>query len=210
MNEYIKKLENELSDSRKLDNLKVKKYNLNFENWISEKKKILSLYAQFLKTMDLIPDRGIIEFDKGYLDSVLPFYSDESKKIMITKYIQSIKNKKNFVAINGDITVDKNVIIQYGNFIHELDFINFYITQLPISDETLNLLIDIGNAGKNIFIGTYGNLKDQDKDKKLKKLYDIKNDLCIYLNRNVEGEIVYTKDYYLAAITPKYKVNVKK
>ena len=66
-------------------------------------------------------------------------------------------------------------------------------------------MADLSSNDKIIFVGAYGDLNDNDKEEKLRNLYNLKQELQIYLGKNFYGEVVNTSNYYLATITPKYK-----
>lgn len=209
MEKYIEKLYEEFIKTQKIQITKKNKES-SFERWLEEKKIILNYYGEFLETMDFIPRRGVMEFDKGIKDSVLTYIKKEYIGILLSEYTKNIKLDNKIVGINGNLTIEnKSIFLEYDNKKRLLDFINFYITQLPIEDSTLNLLINLISNNKNVFIGAYGNLNDADYDNKLKKLYDLKKEIEIYTGKNIDGEVTMTSNYYLACITPKLKYKKK-
>lgn len=209
MEKYIEKLYEEFIKTQKIQITKKNKES-SFERWLEEKKIILNYYGEFLETMDFIPRRGVMEFDKGIKDSVLTYIKKEYIGILLSEYTKNIKLDNKIVGINGNLTIEnKSIFLEYDNKKRLLDFINFYITQLPIEDSTLNLLINLIKNNKNVFIGAYGNLNDADYDNKLKKLYDLKKEIEIYTGKNIDGEVTMTSNYYLACITPKLKYKKK-
>ena len=207
MSEYLEKLYQEFYEIHKAEVNEKNKRKL-FYKWLEEKKNILRYYEEFLETMDFIPRRGVIELYKSGYDSILPYTSIDVLGILVSQYYDTyvFDREKRIVGVDGKILLDdKDVLLKYDNKRRKLDFINFYVTQFPIEQETINLLANISLKNKNIFIGTYGNLNDMDYELNLKKLYYLKEELKTYLGKNIEGEIVKTSDYYLAAITPKFK-----
>lgn len=209
MEKYIEKLYEEFIKTQKIQITKKNKES-SFERWLEEKKIILNYYGEFLETMDFIPRRGVMEFDKGIKDSVLTYIKKEYIGILLSEYTKNIKLDNKIVGVDGNLTIEnKSIFLEYDNKKRLLDFINFYITQLPIEDSTLNLLINLIKNNKNVFIGAYGNLNDADYDNKLKKLYDLKKEIEIYTGKNIDGEVTMTSNYYLACITPKLKYKKK-
>lgn len=201
-NEYI--INKNLSDP-------IKNNKILFEEWLREKQKIMCYYEQFIETMDFIPQRGVVEFNKNYYDSILPYLPLDSIGIAVSKEFKNLdKNNKRVVGVNGTIsTQDKYAILKYNNKEKKLDFINNYITEFgtyPFDIEVIKILEKIININKNVFIGVCGNENDFDKDLKLNQLYYLKKDLEIYTGKYIESELVTTNNgYYMAAITPKLK-----
>lgn len=209
MEKYENKLFREFLETQKIEITKKNQERL-FKNWLEEKQHILNYYEQFLETMDFIPRRGVVELEKSNDDSVLLRTPFDTLGIAVSDYYKNEKIDKKIVGVNGQVKVEnKNVILNYNNKEKLLDFINFYITQFPCNQETIDLLIDIMLTGKHIFIGTYGNLNDKDYEIKLRKLYNLEKEIEIYTGKDICGEVVKTSDYYLAAITPKFKYKNK-
>lgn len=209
MEKYMEILFEEFIETQKTQITKKNKDML-FERWLEEKKIILNYYGEFLQTLDFIPTRGVMEFDKGIKDSVLPYINKDYIGILLSEYTKNMKIDNKIVGVNGKVLIEnKNIFLEYNNKKRLLDFINFYITQLPIEDNTLNLLVNLISNNKNIFIGTYGNLNDADYSNKLKKLYDLKKEIEIYTGKNIDGEVTTTSNYYMACITPKLKYKKK-
>ena len=192
----------------------------NFNSWVEERKKILPLYMQFLISFDLTPSKGIIEINKHDKDSVLPYTPFETKGFLVSKYVNTkVLNKKGIMYLHGNIILVKNndpfdkkennIIMEYqGNHFDISDVKNF-ITHYPIDNETIELMIKLMKTDRNVFIGIYGKTRDNNSEENLKKLYNLKQTISKYLNKNIDGEVTYTKDYYLAAITPKLKYKEK-
>lgn len=211
MDEYTKRLYDEFLCTIDPKYVTKKTDKILFERWLEEKQKILKYYVQILCDMDFIPSNGVIEFDKGIYDTSLTKLNKECNKILVSKFAKTVKNEKKLISVNGKVNIDKkDVYLEYNDFISDISQIKTYITQYPIHKETIEMLSNLNNIGKNIFIGTYGSLRDLDKDSKLKKLYDLKKELQLNLNKYFYGEVVYTDKYYLAAITQKYNTNIKK
>lgn len=209
MEKYMEILFEEFIETQKTQITKKNKDML-FERWLEEKKIILNYYGEFLQTLDFIPTRGVMEFDKGIKDSVLPYINKDYIGILLSEYTKNMKIDNKIVGVNGKVLIEnKNIFLEYNNKKRLLDFINFYITQFPIEDNTLNLLVNLISNNKNIFIGTYGNLNNADYSNKLKKLYDLKKEIEIYTGKNIDGEVTTTSNYYMACITPKLKYKKK-
>ena len=206
MEKYIDKLFDEYKEAKNKERFKFS----DFDIWLDEKQQILKYYEQFLETMDFIPRRGVIELNKSKYDSVLPYTPMDTLGLLVSENNKGLDvGKKKIIGIDGKIVVDKNIELEYSKKKRTLDFINFYITQFPTDQQTIDLLANIALKNKHIFIGTYGNLNDKDYELKLRKLYDLKQELQIYLGKNIEGEVVKTSNYYMTAITPKYKCKKK-
>ena len=82
MEKYIEKLYEEFIKTQKIQITKKNKES-SFERWLEEKKIILNYYGEFLETMDFIPRRGVMEFDKGIKDSVLTYIKKEYIGILL-------------------------------------------------------------------------------------------------------------------------------
>ena len=190
--------------------------NEGFKNWLDEKERILPLYEQFLVAFDMTPSKGIIEVDKCEKDSVLPYTPVETKGFLVSENVKTkVLNKRGIININGRLIIIKDkksydIQIECQKKYIDVTNIKNFITQFPLTNETKNTMVDLMDIDKNVFIGTYGKLKEKNKDEKLKELYDLKQELCKYLNKNIDGEVVYTKEFYLAAITPKLKYKKSK
>lgn len=181
-----------------------------FDHWLYEQWEIIKYYEPFLITMGLIPSRGVLEFDKGPVDTILQCASNDTLGICLSDFYRQPERHEKIACLNGKVEIRNNdIILKYDNKERVLDFINTYITQFPASRETIDLLIDISLKGKNIFIGAYGNQTDKNMNRKLKELYDLKQEIEAFTGKSVEGEVVKTSRYYMAAITPKLKYKKK-
>ena len=210
MEKYEERLFKEFLKTQKIEITKKNQDHL-FKNWLYEKEKILPYYEEFLESMGMLPRRGVIEFDKSEIDSILPYIPYDSIGIAVSEYYKDKDfNRRKIVGVNGRVEIKNNdIILKYNNKERILDFINSYVTQIPIDFCLGDLLIDLVAENKNVFIGTYGNLKDNDIEIKLKDLYSIKEEIEAFTGKNIEGEVVKTSNYYLAAITPKLKYKKK-
>lgn len=186
-----------------------------FNNWLEERINILPYYEKFLQSYDLIPSKGIIEIDKSEKDSILSYTPFETKGLLVSKYVKTKKlEKKGIINIKGKIVLvrdNKNtdIMIDYQGKKINVNHIKNFITQFPFDENTLKIMIELMNTDKNVFIGTYGKINEKNRMDNLKKLYDLKNEINRQLHLNIEGEVVYTREYYLAAITPKLKYKEK-
>lgn len=202
-NEYLKTL-NSIPDKEKY--LKEQ-----FKYWLEEKSRILPLYEQFLQSLDLTPSKGIIEIDKCEYDSVLPYTPIGTKGLLVSNNVKTkILNNSNIININGKLVMSDNKInINYQKKTIDVSDNKNFITQFPFDENTKLLMIRLMDTDKNVFIGLYGKLKDKNRLDNLKYLYDLKQEINKYTNKNIEGEVTYTKEFYLAAITPKLKYKQK-
>lgn len=174
------------------------------ENWLNEKKYILSLYEKFLETMDFIPKRGVLEFNSSEINSILPYIENDAIGISLSNKGKDERLYNKVVSINGSISISKNdVYLNYCDKKRLLNFINFYVSDLYYDD--LEILKRLISCNKNVFIGVNGKVDDLNYQDNLKKLYELKKEIEIYTGKNIDGEITYISDYYLSAITPKMK-----
>ena len=185
-----------------------------FKYWLDEKQRVLPLYEKFLITLDLTPSKGIIEVNKCEKDSILPYTPYETKGFLVSENVKTKKTSKNGIMnINGKVVLIKynniDIKVQYQKKLLDVNHIKNYTTHFPVDEETIKLMAELMNTDKNVFIGTYGKYNDKNRMDNFKKLYDLKKELSRYLNKNIEGEVVYTKEFYLAAITPKLKYKEK-
>lgn len=212
-NEYIETLNTRTTEKKEKEN---------FYYWLEENKKILRLYELFLQSLDMTPFKGVVELNKHINDSILLYTPFNTKGIIVSPYTKTEKINNNVVTVNGKISFDKrkvyrngfNIIkvvpiVLYNKKTADIDEILNYTTHFPIKTETLNTMKELIKIDKNVFIGLYGRLEDKNKMEKLKKLYNIKNELQDELNKDFVGECIETKDYYFAAITPKIKFKNK-
>ena len=183
-----------------------------FKYWLEEKEKILPLYVQFLIALDLNPSKGVVEINKSEKDSTLPYMPYDTKGILVSKNTRTkILDKNGIININGNLILNENEPkIEYQKKILDISNFKNFITQFPINDETKTIMAELMNTDKNVFIGTYGKMKDKNRRDNLKDLYDLKQQLSKYLNKNITDEVIYTSEFYLAAITPKLKYKEKK
>lgn len=192
--------------------IKNKTLKSHFYVWLKENEKILPYYIGFLEQCGLAVNNGTIELDKIENDSSLKYLPFYAKGLVISKYIDYMKRKNNVVFSKGSIiNKNKELYLEY-NFRKEkhevnLNDYNNVITQLPIDNDTLSSLEEAIICNKNVYIGTYGNIEDKNKEEKIQELYDLKNEIQVITGKNIEGEVSYVKDYYVACINPKIKYN---
>lgn len=182
-----------------------------FKYWLEEKERVLPLYEKFLESFDLTSFKGIIEVNKSEYDSILPYTPIYTKGFLVSDSVKTkVLDKKGIININGKLVLEKdNVYIDSQRKKIDVNYIRNYVTHFPIDEDTKLLMMELMNTDRNVFIGTYGKIKDKNRDNNLKELYDLKKEISDYLNKNIDGEVVFTREFYLAAITPKLKYKEK-
>lgn len=212
MEEYMNLLFEEYKKTLDKTMLKNKKINNDFNRWLEENKYVLTYYENFIESVGFIPKRLTIELDKIKEDSVLMYLPINSKGIIVSKYAKSDEIiNPNLLQTNGTITKENNnLYLNYGhNKKIEIKNVRNIITELPITETTKNTIIDSILCNKNVIVGTYGRLKDQNREDKIKELYELKSELEVYTGKNIVGEYSENYKYYVTCITPKILYNEK-
>ena len=183
---------------------------LGYKRWLEEKGNILPLYEKFLESMDMFPNRGIIEIGNSSVDSILPYTPSDTKGILVSSYVKTEKTKKDkIVNCNGEIIVDhKDVNLLYNDKIVSVNSINNYVS--TIDSKELNTIKELFCTNKNVFLGIYGVVTDKNKKDKIDELYNIKEELEAFTGKDFVGELSSTSNYYFASITKKLKYKGKK
>ena len=188
--------------------------NIGYKNWLEDKKTILPIYEKFLESMDMFPNRGIIEIGNGSNDSILLYTPSETKGILVSPYVKTEKTKKDkIINCRGELIVDgKDVNLYYKNNqkdkIISVNSINNYVSTL--NNENLDIVKELFTTNKNVFLGIYGNIIEKNREERLKELYNIKSELEVFTGKDFVGELTSTNKYYLACITKKLKYKGKK
>ena len=87
-----------------------------FEQWLYEQLVVTNYYEQFLRTMGLIPSRGVLEFDKGPIDSVIDYTSNNTLGICLSDSLKKHKINKKIAYLNGKIEIrNKDIMLKYNN-----------------------------------------------------------------------------------------------
>lgn len=207
MEEYMKKLYESYIKTTDVPT------DLGFKRWLEEIKSILPIYEKFLESMDMFPNRGIIEIGNSNNDSILPYTPSETKGILVSPYVRTEKTKKDMIVnCNGELIVDnKDISLFYKNGnedkIISTNSINNYISNL--NNENLDIIKELFTTNKNVFLGIYGNNNDKNKTDKLDELYNIKTELEAFTGKDFVGEVSKINNYYFACLTKKLKYKGK-
>jgi len=208
MNEYFKKMINQFKSSEGLKNIDInsERFLKEFYEWLDYRNKIREDYSLFF---DYIINDGnnqkLIEVGKGKFDSILL----NRKAIMITPYIEELKNISKSKIIKGNLIVNKTpIIIDENNQKRDLSFYGIeenirFITQNPYSEKDIDNWDQLQN---NITLGVYGSVYDKDINEKLKYLEYLESKL--YSSYRKEHTII--GDTYCCAITSNDKKVLKK
>lgn len=186
---------------------------LGFKRWLEEIKNILPIYEKFLESMDMFPNRGIIEIGNSNSDSILPYTPSETKGILVSPYVKTEKTKKDMIVnCRGELIVDdKDISLFYKNGnedkIISTNSINNYISNL--NNENLDIMKELFTTNKNVFLGIYGNNNDKNKTDKLDELYNIKTELEAFTGKDFIGEVSQANNYYFACLTKRLKYKGK-
>lgn len=207
MEEYMKKLYESYIKTTDVPT------DLGFKRWLEEIKSILPIYEKFLESMDMFPNRGIIEIGNSNNDSILPYTPSETKGILVSPYVRTEKTKKDMIVnCNGELIVDnKDISLFYKNGnedkIISTNSINNYISNL--NNENLDIIKELFTTNKNVFLGIYGNNNDKNKTDKLDELYNIKTELEAFTGKDFVGEVSKINNYYFACLTKRLKYKGK-
>lgn len=211
MDRYLEKLFKEYKSAHGImKEVKYKFYERDFMEWLSKKEKELRYYEGLLETMDLVPSRGVVELNKGKYDSILPYLGENGKGISISQYNSTLVDKsKKYLSLSGEIATigDIPILLRKKEIIELNNYFNYYVTQIPEDKKTVEAIANlVFNCNKIVFVGITGNIRDFDYKDKIKDLYNLKQELQAFTGKNFEGEVAFTNDSYVGAITPKYKL----
>ena len=204
MDKYIEKLHDEYLKTSDMPT------DLGYKRWLEEKRNILPMYEKFLESMDMFPNRGIIEIGKTTNDSILFYTPSDTKGILVSPYVKTEKTEKDkIVSCRGELIIDGNDInLLYNNKLVLVKSMNNYVSTLD--DETLDIIKELFTTNKNVFLGVYGNITDKNRQNKLDELYNIKEELEAFTGKDFVGELSSTNNYYFAALNKKMKYKGKK
>lgn len=174
---------------------------LAFLKWIKELEFKLDLYRLFLKKYGIINSKKtVLELDKGPFDTIL---KDEFM-ILSTQYASIFDESDTAIIINGTMNLsDKIPKVQAINSSRGIitSNISYFLTQNPYDSKKTSLkLVDIYNHKYNICLGFFGNIKDQDREKKIEDLKTFQRQVNGKYRDTVQDEVymglVYTNDNF--------------
>ena len=163
------------------------------------------------------------EFGKGMYDTIAIEMANYTnyQPIVISPFAKIIKRDSGIDTYTGELVVyDNDVIVKYSTEeeyyknpnCHPLynDEIGTFMTQIPYSEEELYPFLKLVHSDKNLFIGTYGSFRDQNREENLQRIYNLYQELCNLSYRDVGFCSETEEDFYLSAIKINSKKNVFK
>lgn len=224
MNKYLFKMFEEFKKAYGIkDTFKnFSKYQDLFEIWIANKRNAATNYVRLFDYMvdyDEIQTHTMAEFGKGIYDTIAIEMANNTnhQPIVISPFAETIKGNSGIETFTGELAVcDSEVIVKYPTEedyynnpnCHPMinDEIGTFMTQVPYSKKELYLFLKLIDSYKTLFIGTYGSVDDKNREKNLKRIHNLYQDLCIVSRRDVNFCSETQKDSYLSAI----KISSKK
>ena len=159
-----------------------------FEEWLEQCADQLSKYRRYLDYRKIDYNRSdVAEIGHGSLDTVI---EKNSKSLIVTPYSDSFENKEDYNIASGyfhgfgyNFSVckrDSELCLVTKEIVMNLDNYNTFITQNPSDLRLLKKLIRASYFGRDIRICFYGNDSDNDKEKKIKIMNDLKDKIFDY------------------------------
>ena len=168
-------------------NLSKKEFWTEFNEWLSERKKISKEYLKVLEEIGIDCHSPLTaEIGKGPYDTV----TSEKETTLITPYIYGLKKFKKNKIIKGNIKIE----INNKNFIQY----NSLITENPYTSSTITEWEHLfHNKYYTVSLGVYGKVYDKDRIEKIKQLKQLKQRLI----SNYTEETIQINDNYLDILT---------
>ncbi len=206
---YLNFLEKEfisanIKDKERIEKLDSESYIKELSDWILEQQKIGKLYLDLLFEMSLNHySDSCVELFKSDYDTIVKKLKTKIKPSDDSK-IEGIEEDR---IIKGQIIIGEKgpLLLLYNNSIRiPVSYISTYMAQnTPLS--LVNGFKTLHNTQFcDIILGVYGNSSDTDKEYKLKKLKEFRNDLR---NEGLKEEYVTINDKYMYVVASD---NVKK
>ena len=178
----------------------------NFSKWIKNNQLIGDKYIEFVDYMNVKPshENNIVEVGKGKYDSIalslnLPIITqfDEGMKELSRSYVI---NKQFFVPISGE-----PCFLEGFNLVNVSSEITVerFVTHNPYNIGYISSWSTLHNKGHNITIGVFGDIRDKDKESKIKMLKEIKKEM---FSSELKDEYAINGDAYFYAIASNRKV----
>jgi len=178
----------------------------NFAVWIKNNQLIGDKYIYFVDYMNVEPshENNIVEVGKGKYDSIalslnLPIITqfDEGMKELSRSYVI---NKQFFVPASGE-----PCFLEGLNLVNVFLDINVerFVTHNPYNINFISSWPTLHNKGHNITIGVFGDIRDKDKESKIKMLKEIKSEMLL---NGLKDEYATDGDMYFYAIASNRKV----
>lgn len=231
---YLRKMFKEFKST-----YKIKDKNCNYNNfsyysdeffeWIRLKNKASENYVQLLDYMHKLDSESpmtIVETGKGIYDTTASemVSATNHTPILISPYASTIVANYLFESYTGNLCLNKyyGPVIEYkelDDYVcnpncnpHIRNNINALMTQLPFSKEEILPYLSLVNSNKTLFIGTYGNLTDENRKENLETIESLYRRIQNISSNQVAFASETSNDSYLSAIEvkPKEKVLVKR
>ncbi len=173
------KIENQI-DELNLQN-KNKLYTL-FLHWLQNKETASYLYAKFLENSILKDEEklGIIKLDQGILNTVTNNFNNINNILIVSPYANTFKDeslKKYSNTYDNNQKLFNCDIVKFLKLKSFNNAISTIITQLPANNIQLEKIKILLKFNKTIVVGSFGNTRDYDKQKKFGTLCTLANDL---------------------------------
>ena len=184
--QYIKATNNQNYDNNK------------FIDWLNEYIKMTKEYSIYMDYIGVDLESSLsAEVEKGKYDSIV-----SESSLIISKYADTLnKEKSELIFKNNELAILKKGIIMYP------DEIELFITHNPYSLDLVNNWNKIHNdLGKNICIGVYGKIYDNDIQDKIEFMKHFKTRLNSEITVNYDTKF----DNVFCTITSDRKKLVKK
>ena len=205
MYEYINYLIGQYKSARGLNYIDINslEFKIDFDKWLKNNQDNGINYASLIFSLGIeFTDYKTAEVNKGELDSVVLPYNTT----IISPYIKPNNRKDTFD--NEFYIIDNKPYYKHFN-----DKIFRYMTQNPysITKKDYKEIFDWKNMHNNskyeIVFGIYGNLYDEDRKEKIKKLEKLKKEL----NDNyIEEYDIFNDSYYYVLASKSKKIKQKR
>ena len=202
MDDYMKYLIEQYKKARGIIGIDINssEFKDDFDKWLKKQQENGINYASFLYSIGIdIINCNTAEVNKGNFDSLVIPYDTT----IVSPYFNDV-DRDNVV---NELFIINSIIPYYNNFNHN---IFRYMTHNPYSNFDNEILMNWKNMHEytryDIVLGMFGNLYDEDKNNKIKKLELLKSKLTIdYVE---EYDIVNDSYYYVIATKPKIKKKI--
>lgn len=199
MDDYMRYLIEQYKKARGIFgiNINSQEFKDDFNRWLKQYQENCVNYASFLYSIGIdFTESTSAEVNKGNLDSIVIPYNTT----IISLYIKEIDRDN---VLNNQFVLYGSKPF-YKNFKH---YIYRYMTHNPYSNFDNEMLMNWKNMHEytnyDIVFGMFGNLYDEDKESKIKKLELLRSKLTLdYIE---EYDILNDSYYYVIASKPKKK-----
>lgn len=181
-----------------------KSFSIGFNNWLNQKKVIGNEFLDYLKFLDLdYKNSNCAEVGKGEQDTLVKPFDTKILSLNTNEITGVDKNR----FITGNLRIFEGNAYLFLN--HELkvitnNVVDTYLIHNPYSFNSISGIEDIHNNGSaNVILGVYGSTHDNDLEKKINRLNDIKDKLVgNYISEYETCDGAY---YYILASKNKVK-----